>query len=70
MGRKVYWFTVVPIEEAEPGTDRRAVEDGYVSIMPLRIDLTDEERLRQAKDRYPLEEVPGSKFQVPSRGSV
>jgi 5'-nucleotidase len=57
MGRKIYWFTVVPLEEAEPGTDRRAVEDGYVSITPLRIDLTDEERLAQARQRRPLEEV-------------
>ena len=57
MGRKHYWFTVVPIEEAEPGTDRRAVEEGYVSITPLRLDLTDEERLATARRQHPLAET-------------
>lgn len=46
MGRKHYWFTVIPLGPAEEGTDRWAVENGYVSITPLRLDLTDEEQLR------------------------
>ena len=29
MGRKHFWFTVTPIEHAEEGTDRWAVEQGY-----------------------------------------
>lgn len=41
MGRKHYWFTTRPIEETEQGTDRWAVEHGYVSMTPLRLDLTD-----------------------------
>jgi 5'-nucleotidase len=41
MGRKHYWFTVIPLEPAEEGTDRWAVENGLVSITPLRLDLTD-----------------------------
>ncbi|RYG02729.1 MAG: 5'/3'-nucleotidase SurE [Chitinophagaceae bacterium] len=41
MGRKHYWFTVSPLEPAEEGTDRWAVENGYVSITPLQLDLTD-----------------------------
>lgn len=45
MGRKHYWFTVVPLEPAEEGTDRWAVENGYVSITPLRLDLTNEAEL-------------------------
>jgi 5'-nucleotidase len=47
MGRPIYWFTVVALERAEEGTDRRAVEDGYVSITPLRLDLTDEAKLEE-----------------------
>jgi 5'-nucleotidase len=46
MGRKHYWFTVIPLEPAEEGTDRWAVENDYVSITPLRLDLTDEEILK------------------------
>lgn len=40
MGRKHYWFTVVPLEAAEEGTDRWAVEHNLISITPLRLDLT------------------------------
>ncbi|OIN55568.1 5'/3'-nucleotidase SurE [Arsenicibacter rosenii] len=46
LGRKHYWFTVTPLEPAEEGTDRWAVENNFVSITPLRLDLTDEEALR------------------------
>lgn len=45
MGRKHYWFMVRPIEAAEEGTDRWAVENGFVSMTPLRLNLTDEEAL-------------------------
>ena len=45
MGREHYWFTVIPIEGTEEGTDRWAVEQGYVSLTPLRLDLTDETQL-------------------------
>ncbi|SFC49662.1 5'-nucleotidase [Parapedobacter composti] len=47
MGRKHYWFTVFPLEPAETNTDRWAVENGLVSVTPLRLDLTDENQLRQ-----------------------
>jgi 5'-nucleotidase len=50
MGRKHYWFTVIPLEAAEEGTDRWAVENGYVSITPLRLDLTDEAELKRMKE--------------------
>ncbi len=45
MGRKHYWFTVSPLEPAEEGTDRWAVENNLVSLTPLRLDLTDEQAL-------------------------
>jgi 5'-nucleotidase len=45
MGRMHYWFTVVPVEATEEGTDRWAVEQGYVSMTPLRLDLTDHDAL-------------------------
>ena len=54
MGRKHFWFVVIPIEAAEEGTDRWAVEQGYVSMTPLRLDLTNESELADAKSRYPL----------------
>jgi len=54
MGRKHFWFTVVPIEQTEEGTDRWTIERGYVSMTPLRIDLTDEAALARAESKYPL----------------
>ena len=45
MGRKHFWFTVTPVEGVDEGTDRWAVEQGYVSLTPIRLDLTDERAL-------------------------
>jgi 5'-nucleotidase len=44
-GREHYWFTVVPIESHREGTDLWAIEHGYVSLTPLRLDLTDHAEL-------------------------
>jgi 5'-nucleotidase len=49
MGRTHYWFTVVPVEATEEGTDRWAIEQQYVSMTPLRLDLTNEEALAAAR---------------------
>ena len=49
MGRTHYWFTVVPVEATEEGTDRWAIEQGYVSMMPLALDLTDHAQLAKMK---------------------
>lgn len=53
-GRKHYWITVVPLEPAEEGTDRWAVDEGYISMTPLRLDLTDEKELTKVLVREPL----------------
>src|SRR6185503_8647210 len=49
MGRQHYWFTVVPVEATEEGSDRWAIENGFVSLTPLRLDLTDREKLDQVR---------------------
>lgn len=51
MGRDHYWFTVIPVEETQEDTDRFAMESGYVSITPLRLDLTNEKELAKAIQR-------------------
>ena len=51
MGRPHFWYTVVPIEEAEEGTDRWAMSRGYVSVTPLRLDLTDDVLLEHERTR-------------------
>lgn len=49
MGRKHYWFSEKPRQEVEEGSDRWAVENGFVSLTPLRLDLTDEGSLARAQ---------------------
>jgi len=51
MGRKHYWFTVTPLEPADADTDRWAVENDYVSITPLRLDLTNDDELKKVTRR-------------------
>lgn len=51
MGRQLYWYTVVPIEQVNEGTDRWAMGRGYVSVTPLRLDLTDDHLLQQERTR-------------------
>jgi 5'-nucleotidase len=54
MGRQHFWFTVVRLDAAEEGTDRWAVEHGYVSMTPLRLDLTHHDALAAARQRHAL----------------
>ncbi len=47
MGRQHYWFAERPRERVEEGTDRWAIEHGYASLTPLRLNLTDDELLEE-----------------------
>jgi 5'-nucleotidase len=55
LGRKHFWFSIITIEQTEEGTDRWAVDQGYVSMTPLRLDLTNEKELVGARSRHPLD---------------
>ena len=55
-GRELFWFTVTPIEGADEGTDRWAMERSWISLTPLRLDLTDEQQLGVMRIRHPLDE--------------
>jgi 5'-nucleotidase len=54
-GRDLFWFTVKPLEQAEEGTDRWAVEQNWISLTPLRLDLTDEVALSSVEQSRPLD---------------
>jgi 5'-nucleotidase len=64
-GREVYWFAVTPVEGAEEGTDRWAVEQGWVSLTPLRLDLTDETVLERARATHPLDDARAAAVSSP-----
>jgi 5'-nucleotidase len=57
MGRRHYWMTVVPLQPAEPRTDRWAVEHGYIAMTPLRLDLTDHAMLERAEELVSTDHV-------------
>lgn len=57
MGRQQYWYTVIPIEQVEEGTDRWAMEQGFASLTPLRVDLTDESQLSRVLARMAVSAV-------------
>jgi 5'-nucleotidase len=56
LGRELFWFSVTPIEGVEEGTDRWALERGWISLTPLRLDVTDEQELGVMRTRNPLDE--------------
>ncbi|MBA3727098.1 MAG: 5'/3'-nucleotidase SurE [Armatimonadetes bacterium] len=53
-GREYFWQggTVV-MDSSQEGTDVQAVNDGYVSITPLRLDWTDHEHLSDLRRAFP-----------------
>ena len=55
MGRRHFWFTIVPIEQTEPGTDLWAMERSFISITPLGLDLTDLPELERLTVALPLD---------------
>ncbi len=51
MGRQHYWFTVIPIEPEDEGSDRWAVKHGKTSITPMILDLTDRRYLAERANK-------------------
>jgi 5'-nucleotidase len=56
MGRQLFWFTVVPIEETEQGTDLWAFSRGYITMTPLTLDLTEHAELERLRAAMPIDE--------------
>lgn len=46
-GRKYYWISASALSPSEEGTDRWAVENNFISITPLQLDLTDIDELKK-----------------------
>lgn len=67
MGREHFWLSVRPVEEVEEDTDRWAIRNGYVSMTPLRLDLTDESALRRTLQSEPRQAGGDQRRAVVSR---
>jgi len=53
-GRRIYWIGGgEPVWEAIPGTDFHEVGEGYISVTPLHLDMTDLDFLEHLKDLRP-----------------
>ncbi|GHA44332.1 5'-nucleotidase SurE [Salinimicrobium marinum] len=50
-GKEHFWFTVIPIENVDEGTDRWAVRHGKTSITPMILDLTDNNHLKERLEK-------------------
>jgi 5'-nucleotidase len=68
MGRELYWSSVTPVEGADEGTDRWAIEQNWISLTPLCLDLTDHRLLALCRERRPLDEELAVKVS-PSKSS-
>ena len=56
MGRAYYWLGGDdPVDVQEEGSDVKAIADGFISVTPVQLDLTD----YRLVDRYLGEEFPG-----------
>jgi 5'-nucleotidase len=65
MGRELYWSSVTPLEGADEGTDRWAVEQNWISMTPLCLDITDHAVLAQCYAQRPLDEALAAKISPP-----
>lgn len=54
-GRDIYWFRVEPVAGVDDRADRWAVEQGWVSMTPIGLDVTDERALATLRERHPLD---------------
>lgn len=69
LGHDVYWFSVSPVDAATEGTDRWAVEQQWVSITPLTLNVTDETYLDQVRETHPLDTHVASRVSPPVSSS-
>jgi 5'-nucleotidase len=56
-GREIYWFDVEPVAGVDHQSDRWAVEQRWVSMTPISIDVTDEAALVALRGAHPLDSV-------------
>jgi 5'-nucleotidase len=57
MGRSHFWYTVVPLEGAEEDSDLWAIDNGFVSVTPLSLDLTHHAQLERARTAFPVDDI-------------
>lgn len=51
-GEPYYWLDASPIDNDEDGSDLSAIRDGYISITPIKVDMTSYEHMDEVKELY------------------
>ena len=65
LDREVYWFTVAPVASSEDRSDRWAVEQRWVSLTPLSLDVTDDTELARLRAAVPLDDATAVRVSPP-----
>jgi 5'-nucleotidase len=65
LDREVFWFTVTPLASAEDQSDRWAVEQRWVSMTPLTLDVTDDPELARLRREHPLDDALAAVVSAP-----
>lgn len=65
LDREVFWFTVAPVASSEDRSDRWAVEQRWVSLTPLSLDVTDDRELARLRDVLPLDDATAVRVSPP-----
>jgi 5'-nucleotidase len=56
LDREIFWFTVAPVASSEDRSDRWAVEQRWISLTPLSLDVTDDDALVRLRATLPLDD--------------
>jgi 5'-nucleotidase len=64
-GRDIYWFNVKPVAGVDHQSDRWAVEQHWVSMTPISLDVTDESALAALLQTHPLDTVLAAQTSAP-----
>ncbi|MGD9902048.1 MAG: 5'/3'-nucleotidase SurE [Vicinamibacterales bacterium] len=62
LGREIFWFTVAATATADDQSDRWAVEQRWVSLTPLTLDITDDAALTTLRRGHPLDEAVANRI--------
>ena len=55
-GRDIFWLgNAGAVKDGGPGTDIHAIEDGFVSVTPLHVDMTCHKQLSSLENRFEKE---------------
>lgn len=56
-GREIYWLDIAPVAGVDNHSDRWAVEQQWLSMTPIAVDVTDEPALTRLRRAYPLDSL-------------